>query len=250
MQSTTVKLDRNSSCPLWEQLEEIIRNQIDDGFWKPGEAILSENILSKTYGLSRMTVRSVITRLVHEGLLYRVPGKGTFVSEPKIVTTPLAYIGVRGQLEKKGYEITTEVTRNEMVVITERVAKKLNVEPNSRVYMVERIRLIKGKPLSIHRSYIKFDTDPKISNNQLEQEQLCNILRDSYKIIPTKVEETLELSYSSEKYTSKLGVSESHPLLYLQDINYMNEEVVEYSEVYFRGDQVKLSFEYKGDLKN
>lgn len=250
MQDTPTKLDRSSSCPLWEQLEEILRSQIENGHWQPGEAILSENILSKNYELSRMTVRSVITRLVHEGLLYRVPGKGTFVAESKIETTPLPYSGIRDQLEKKGYEITTKVTRNEIVTVTERVAKKLNVSANSKVLLIERVRYIKNKPLSLHRSYLKLDPEPNIEDSRLEQEQLCTILKDSFSIIPTRVEETLEMVYCSEKHSKRLDVPKSYPLLYLQDINYMGQKVVEYSEVYFKGEQVRLYFEYEGNLKN
>lgn len=239
-------LDRNSSTPLWEQLEDILRERIDNGEWMPGEAITSENLLCKEFKLSRMTVRSVITRLVQEGLLYRVPGKGTFVSEPKIPTTPLPYMGIREQLEKKGYEITTKVLRNELITVTERVAKKLNIQVNDTVHLIERVRYIKDKTLSVHRSYIKRKFDPPIEIARLEVDQLCTILNDDYNINPTRVEETLEMVYSTSKLAKKLLVPDTYPLLYLQHINYMESEIVEYSEVFFKGDQVRLYFEYDG----
>jgi GntR family transcriptional regulator len=93
-------LDRNSPLPLHAQLEEIIKAGIENEEWPFESVIPSENELSKMYGISRMTVRSVITRLVHEGLLYSVPGKGTFVSEPKIVSRPLSQMGIREQLSR------------------------------------------------------------------------------------------------------------------------------------------------------
>ena len=74
-------LNRSGPKPLYLQLEDILRAQIMEGVLKHHEAIPSENELSRIYDLSRMTVRGVITRLVSEGLLYRVPGKGTFVSD-------------------------------------------------------------------------------------------------------------------------------------------------------------------------
>lgn len=239
-------LDRTSSTPLWEQLDKILRDQIESGKWVPGEAITSENLLCKEYDLSRMTVRSVITRLVQEGLLYRVPGKGTFVAEPKIPTTSLAYMGIREQLEQKGYEITTQVLRNELITVTERVAKKLKIQVNDSVHLIERVRYIKDKPLSIHRSYIKYRFENPIDSARLEIDQLCTILKEDYNINPTKVEETLEMAYSSSKLAKKLLVTDAYPLLYLQHVNYMNTEIVEYSEVFFKGDQVRLYFEYEG----
>ena len=78
-------LDPHSPKPLHTQLEEIIRGNIMNGDWSENSRIPSENELSREYGLSRMTVRSVILRLAQEGLLYRVPGKGTFVSVNKLM---------------------------------------------------------------------------------------------------------------------------------------------------------------------
>ena len=97
-------IERNNPKPLYVQLEELIRNNIDTGIWKPQNAIPSESELSKEYDLSRMTIRTACQNLVQEGVLYRVPGKGTFVSEPKIMTESLAYMGFREQLERMGYE--------------------------------------------------------------------------------------------------------------------------------------------------
>ena len=72
-------LEKNSPKPLYQQLKDILVDAIDSEKWKANEKIPSENELSSIYGLSRMTVRSVLTDLVKEGLLYRVQGKGTFV---------------------------------------------------------------------------------------------------------------------------------------------------------------------------
>lgn len=65
-------LEKNSPKPLYQQLKDILVDAIDSEKWKANEKIPSENELSSIYGLSRMTVRSVLTDLVKEGLLYRV----------------------------------------------------------------------------------------------------------------------------------------------------------------------------------
>ena len=95
-------LNRQSPQPLHLQFEEILREQLENEEWAPHACIPSENELSRKYGISRMTVRAVLTRLVDAGLLYRVPGKGTFVAEPKIVSRPLSQMGITQQLEQMG----------------------------------------------------------------------------------------------------------------------------------------------------
>ena len=126
-------LEKNSPKPLYQQLKDILVDAIDSEKWKANEKIPSETELSSIYGLSRMTVRSVLTDLVKEGLLYRVQGKGTFVAE-KIVTVSPSYIGIREQLEKMGYEVETRIHKKkvsetlESVVASNEEAELLAVE--------------------------------------------------------------------------------------------------------------------------
>ena len=101
-------LEKNSPKPLYQQLKDILVDAIDSEKWKANEKIPSENELSSIYGLSRMTVRSVLTDLVKEGLLYRVQGKGTFVAE-KIVTVSPSYIGIRELLEMMRKYVETRI---------------------------------------------------------------------------------------------------------------------------------------------
>ena len=87
-------LDKANAKPLHIQIEESILQKLESREWAPGRLIPSENELSHIYGVSRTTVRNVITKLVQEGLLFRIPGKGTYVAEPKIVAHSLTPVSV------------------------------------------------------------------------------------------------------------------------------------------------------------
>lgn len=77
----TKRLDEGSSTPLYAQLRELLKGQIADGTFVPGERIPSEDKLNGMYGVSRITVRRALQELVEEGYLVKCPGKGTYVSE-------------------------------------------------------------------------------------------------------------------------------------------------------------------------
>jgi GntR family transcriptional regulator len=239
-------LDRVNSIPLWKQLEDILKEQILSEKWPPDGAIPSENALCEEYGISRMTVRSVITRLALEGLLYRVPGKGTFVSQPKITATPLPYNGIREQLELQGYETSTVVIKNEIIAPPIRVIKKFALKAEDNIYLIERLRFLKGEHFSYHRTYLRHKGEKMepIAADKLEKEQLCKILERDYRITPDKVIETLEMVYSSKELAQIFKVEARYPLLCLHDYIYCGSELVESSEVYFKGDRIKLSLEF------
>lgn len=237
-------LDRNNPKPLYQQLRDILVDAIDSGKWVPNEKIPSENELSVEYGLSRMTVRSVLTDLVKEGLLYRVQGKGTFVAE-KIVTLSPAYIGIREQLEQMGYEVVTRIIECETITCGATVAKHLNIMTGTPVFMIKRVRYIKGVPISIHISYIGSQYSSGLTTEMLEKEQLCVLLSQNYGLHRKRVSETLESILASDEEAELLNVEKGHPLLLLKDVLYSNSDApYEFTKVVFRGDKVKIRLQY------
>ena len=76
--------DLANTALLHKQVENALRQEIESGIWAVGDRIPSEAQLSEKYGVSRVTVRNAISRLVEDGLLVRLQGKGTFVSSHPI----------------------------------------------------------------------------------------------------------------------------------------------------------------------
>jgi GntR family transcriptional regulator len=238
-------LDKTSPKPLYEQLDEIIRSNISTGEWKPNSLIPSENVLSHTYNISRTTVRKVLTSLVNEGLLFRVQGKGTFVTEPKITAESLAYMGVREQLEQMGYRTATKLIGFKKIKADAHLSRIMGVQLGGELHFIERVRLIEGTPISLHRSYIPEELAPTLTSERFEDEQLCVILQQEFDLIANNVTETLESVQANKREATLLQIERDHPLLLLEDINKTaSGRVYEYTKVLFRGDKIKLNFEY------
>lgn len=73
----------NNSCqvPLYEQIQQQIKNQILNSTLKPGEAMPSIRALAKELKVSIITTKRAYEELEREGFITTVVGKGTFVSE-------------------------------------------------------------------------------------------------------------------------------------------------------------------------
>ena len=74
--------DPNSFVPLYIQIAQILRENIRDAVYKPGDKLPSEKELEQRYGISRITAMSALEELVNERLAYRERGRGTFVAKP------------------------------------------------------------------------------------------------------------------------------------------------------------------------
>lgn len=73
-------IDRNSPLPIYYQLKDLIKRQIQSGTLHPGDRLPTAQVLCQDYGISRAPVRQALTELVQEGYIYRRPGQGTFVA--------------------------------------------------------------------------------------------------------------------------------------------------------------------------
>lgn len=72
---------KESNAPLYLQLARNLREHIQSGGVEPGEPLPSERELSERMGMSRVTIRKGIQKLIEEGLLFRRHGSGTYVSD-------------------------------------------------------------------------------------------------------------------------------------------------------------------------
>ena len=69
--------------PLYQQLAAILRAQIESGVLAGGDVLPSESYLQQEHGVSRVTVRKAMEVLRGDGLVYTLPQRGTYVSEPR-----------------------------------------------------------------------------------------------------------------------------------------------------------------------
>ena len=76
------EIDYEGPVTPYRQLAGILRARIARGDWRAGRAIASESALVQQYGLARSTVRRAVAVLVEEGLVFTVPQRGTFVTDP------------------------------------------------------------------------------------------------------------------------------------------------------------------------
>ena len=241
----TEVLERGSSVPLYVQLEQILSSKITGGEWLPNQRIPSENELNRMYGLSRMTVRGVLTKLVNDGLLLRVPGKGTYVAPAKISAVSPAYRGIREQLEALGYSTTTRLVSFEREAATSVVRERLGLARGDEVFVIVRVRSVEGEPISLHRSHVPAALAPDLDSHDVVSEQLCVVLENNYGLPMRHVHEQLEAVAVSPTEAKQLDMHRGDPALLLHDvIADAADRPFEYSTIVFRGDRLRLTFDY------
>lgn len=75
-------IDYASDVPRWVQVADVIRTRIADGTYPPGERVPSVVQLQAEFGIAQATGQKVLSRLREVGVIYTVPGLGSFVARP------------------------------------------------------------------------------------------------------------------------------------------------------------------------
>lgn len=71
----------DSNKLIFEQVADMVEDQILDGLLKPGDQSPSTTEFSNVYGINPATARKGLNILVDEGILYKKRGMGMFVTE-------------------------------------------------------------------------------------------------------------------------------------------------------------------------
>lgn len=233
-------IDRNSRLPLYHQLEEAIKQQIQTGSLKPDDPIPSEREFSEEYGISRMTVRQALTNLVNEGLLYRRKGSGTFVNKQKVEQILQGLTSFSEDMKERGFEPGNRILSYEMTAADRLVAGKLHVDQGTEVLRIARIRLADGLPMALETAYM-----PLSIARDLKKEQAKDSLYDYIeKTLSLKIDEAyqeLEASAATEQVAEHLQIEEGSPILKINRVTYLEDgQPCEYVQSAFRADRYRF----------
>lgn len=77
--------------PLYQQIQNIIKEQIQSGKLRLGDRVPSEKELMEEFHVSQITTKNALTGLAEEGIVVRIKGKGTFVAESDLLKSQQHY---------------------------------------------------------------------------------------------------------------------------------------------------------------
>lgn len=234
-------LDKNHPIPLYYQLVELLREQIQSGDLKPGDRLPSERELSELVGISRMTVRQAVAFLARDGTLTVRPGVGTFVAEPKLVHDTLDLLGFTEEMTRQGGTVSSRVLEQGLVVPPPYMASELNMQPGEEAVLIIRLRLDAETPLLLETSYVPSKLCPGLDNEDLETKSLYGLLHDRYGFRLESTRQTVEATVANDYEVQLFGVEPGTPMILLEGVTFAEPELpIEYVKAVYRGDRFKF----------
>jgi GntR family transcriptional regulator len=241
----THAINFGSHIPYYAQLIDLLKEQILQGKWLPGEQIPGEQDLCETYGVSRTVVRQALRELELEGIITRRKGKGTFISEPKINEGLIQKLtGFYQDMVERGLNPVTRVLHQDVAPANEKVAHLLNIEPGTEVIDIQRLRFINDEPILLVTTYIPYEVCPSLATVDLTDRSLYEFLEKEGGVFLTRGRRSIEAVLANETEAALLGVERGAPLLMLESVSYAENDLpVEYYHALHRGDRSRFEVE-------
>ena len=200
------------------------------------EMLSREVDLAEQLGVSRSTLRQVLGGLAQLGLIYTIPGTGTFVADNRVAKSS-GLSGFSEDMRARGMEPGSRLLSAEPFVAEGTVAAQLNIVAGSLAYRIVRLRLADGEPMCIESISIAADIVPGLLTQDLTA-GLYVLLKSKYGLVVVTSQQSVTAVKASPEQRELLGIAENEPLLEVFHIGHDDRgRVIERAISQYRADR-------------
>ncbi len=221
--------------PLHEIIELSILEKIQSGEYPLGAQIPTEKELAAALGVSRPTVRQALDSLTRHGYLSRIQGKGTFVTEPKVLHDSTSFlISYQAESRRKGVTLQTQVLELTCIPAPGRVAQSLNLRPGEKAVKLTRLRRLTnyqgGAPVVHTTVYVPRKLFPDMTELDFTRLSFYEALSQRGLRVCSDTKK-LEVLPSQPEIAALLEISPFEPVVFISALGRTAQGIpVEYSE--------------------
>ena len=217
------------------QVREYVRELISGA--DPGSPAPSERELVQHFGVARMTVRQALDALVGEGLLERVPGRGTFVARAKI-NVQVRLSSYTEEMGRRGLKPGSRTLQARLESAGPGVARALEINAGDRVVHWQRLRLADDSPMCLEDAYLSDTVVPGFLDASLPDSLYVELTRRD--VLPTWGEDSVDADVAKAEEAALLGIAVGASVLRIARRAFADSLAVVVSRSTFRADRYTL----------
>ena len=237
-----------SSIPIYLQIADELRQNIETAVYPVGSQLPTEVELSDRFGVNRHTLRRAIDQLRQDGLVRVDRGRGMFVAAAPVTLSIGKRVRYNEALRAWGLTPQSKTLRIAEMPADASVAKRLEVQIGDLVVVFERLSIADDVPISIASSYFPVTLMAGIADHCQSYESISKMLRQEYDFDHIRRSTRISARVVQQRDARELRVSLNSPILLTESVN-VNQygQVVEYGVTRFRSDRMELVFENQDD---
>ncbi|EGS2005806.1 GntR family transcriptional regulator [Enterobacter quasiroggenkampii] len=230
-----------SNKPMYRQIADALREKISAGELKPGDALPTESSLQEAFNVSRVTVRQALKLLTEEQIVESIQGSGTYVKEERVNYDIYQLTGFYEKLADRNVDTHSEVSIFEVLKADAKLAEKLNLSHDDKIWHVKRVRFIKQKPVNLEETWMPLALFPDLTWEVMENSKY-HYVEQIKKLVIDRSEQELVPIMPSEETIAALSLDPTKPILEKVSRGFLKDgRVFEYSRNVFNTDDYKFT---------
>ncbi|MEQ8439495.1 MAG: GntR family transcriptional regulator [Ilumatobacter fluminis] len=240
-------LERSSDVPLWAQLERELRRRMELGHF--ADRFPTDRELIEVYEVSRHTARHAVAQLGADGIVRRARGVGTSVDHRTFERSLGALYSLFQVVEEAGIEQHSVVRALERVTDAE-VAERLDLDPDTELVLIDRIRYAGDEPLAIDRIWLPADVAEPLLDADFTHTSLYNELERTLGKRPGEGWEQIHPKIPTADERDILGLDEGEAVFAIERLGACKGEPIEWRLTLIRGDRFTFVADWTAGQRN
>ena len=230
------------SSPVYIQIHNQIKKDIEAGVWSVGDRIPSERELALEFNVSRMTLRQAVQTLVEEGILERQVGAGTFVARKKVQEKMTGVTSFTELMEEQGKKPSSRTVSYLVTTPSLSETERLKLKDDEKVLRMERIRYADEVPICFEVATLPYSLVKDYERSQITT-SLYRTLEESGREIG-HAQQSVSAQVASERIAEYLNIKRGSAILRLRQITEFGDGTpFEYVRTQYAGDKFEFYLE-------
>jgi GntR family transcriptional regulator len=229
--------------PRYLTIEQSLRTRI--AMLEAHAPMPSDAQLCDEFGVSRMTARGAVQRLVQEGLVYRVPGRGTFVAAARANRTASRILSFTDEMRRLGRVPHSCIVEQNVRAASADESRRLGTD---EVLVLRRVREADGEPVALETAVFPSDRVGSVLDADLEADSLFETLATGG-LVPTAGHAVISAEAATTEDARLLGVRKGAPILVERRlISDQNDEPLELTESRYVPERYDIDVDFEVEL--
>jgi GntR family histidine utilization transcriptional repressor len=225
--------------PLFEEIKDYIKKQIEDKKYLKGEKIPTEMEFAKMFNTSRQTVNKALRDLVLDDIVERSPRSGTFVKTVVPQTSVLDLKNIEEEINERENIYSNQLVSLNIIKADKQIAKILKLVKDEEVYISQMIHKENGVPVRFDTRYVKPSSAKEYIKQNFNETTPAKYLKIHCPV--DEVTNTIEATMVSEEIQKYLDISKNEPCLKISRVVISKGQIATYSELYYPSSRYKLT---------
>lgn len=162
-----------SGGPAYQQISEALAQEIFRQTWKVGDPLPNEKKLSERFGVSIGTVRRAIESLEKSGLITKMQGLGTFVTD-RALPSPVYdradpfKLNDHWATEYAGTDVKTELINLETLAANPEESRALGIDEGESIWLIEVRHMLHTQMIAYEQLCLSKKLFPELSIEMLQ----------------------------------------------------------------------------------